>query len=244
MQNPKDSLYQGKEWLKQLFVYPALKYKDVDYDLYWENKRGDLIGSLSSWQKKRADFILEKIDGDKNSFVDIGCGDGSVLKYIAEHSRTSSLVGVDISDVALSKAQLRGIKTIQADISEKNFLQKLPTSDYVLLLEVLEHIGHSEKLLEQAYKLSKKGVFFSFPNTGFIVHRLRLFLGRFPLQWTLFPGEHLRFWTKKDLVWWLDSLGYREYTIHCYNGVSGLNILWPGMFALGFMVYLPKKSKQ
>ena len=42
------------------------------------------------------------------------------------------------------------------------------------------------------------------------MHRLRYMLGRFPLQWIVNPNEHIRFWTLKDLIWWLDYLNINK----------------------------------
>ena len=62
-----------------------------------------------------------------------------------------------------------------------------------------------EFLLELLENKSIEKVFFSIPNSGFFMHRIRYMLGRFPLQWIVNPNEHIRFWTLKDLIWWLDT---------------------------------------
>jgi len=221
-----------------MFAYPPLNLDEVDYDLYWKNKRGENIGAISDWQKIRADFIASKVSGGKFSFVDIGSGDGSILNYLKERGSVADATAVDISQFALERAKEFGFNTLKKDLRSRSFTEEIPEGDYILMLEILEHIEHSEIMLKKSYEKARKGVFFSFPNTGFFIHRFRLFFGRFPLQWTLFPGEHLRFWTKRDLYWWLESLGFKNYEIFCYKGVPVLNKLWPGMFAAGFVVFL------
>lgn len=240
----KKFLYQIKSWSQMLYKYPALNLERVDYDAYWQDKRGKAIGGLSDWQEIRASIILDiirKRDKMPASFVDIGCGDGSILKFIKDKITVSKLYGVDVSQFALQKAKEFGVEPIQTDITLPETVKVLPSCDYILMLEILEHIPESEIFLKGMYNHAQKGVFFSFPNTGFIVHRLRLLFGKFPLQWRLHPGEHLRYWTNSDLKWWLKSQGYDNATIHYYKGVGGLNKLWPSLFAAAFVVDLPKK---
>jgi methionine biosynthesis protein MetW len=214
---------------------------DSDYSAYWSEKRGKSLGALSSWQKARADFMLSCLANEEGvSIVDIGCGDGSILNYIKKKTSVSKAIGIDVSSAALEKARSFGIETMQADINNPCFLDAVPVADYISLFEILEHIPDSEAMLKAAYGRVSRGIFFSFPNTGFFTHRFRLLLGRFPAQWRIRPNEHLRFWTLADLKWWLRAQGYFGWHIHCYKGMSVMNKIWPSLFAAAFIVYLPK----
>lgn len=223
--------------------YPAHTIGDepADYDAYWKEKRGMSLGTLSKWQKRRADFARQHIGTEGASVLDIGCADGAVLAYLKEKGSAGALFGVDVSKEALARATSVGISTIPLDLRSPESWSKLPEADYVLLFETLEHVQDSEKLLRAAFHKARKGVCFSFPNTGFYAHRLRLLLGKFPLQWRVHPGEHVRFWTHRDLRWWMEAQGYNAYTLHSYEGVPFLNRLLPSLFAAGLFVYLPKR---
>lgn len=239
----KQVLYKIKEEIVNLFAYPTsrLEHYTVDYDEYWMDKRGDSLGKLSSWQKQRADIALRYMkDTPLASVVDVGCGDGSVLAYLKNKEAAGKIIGVDVSSTALVKARLQGVETILVDKNFTEGIDVIPDCDYVLLLEVLEHMPEAENFLTSMLEKSKHGVFFSFPNTGYIFHRLRLLFGRFPLQWRLHPSEHTRFWTYRDLLWWLKVLGYKNYKIHTYEGIPFLNKILPSVFAKGLFVYLPK----
>ncbi len=240
----KNILFRLKETYTRIFLYPIkhLSTERVDYDDYWKDKRGRDLGSLSLWQKKRSDLALMYMTSEGPiSVIDVGCGDGSVLKYIKERTSLSSTVGVDVSKAALIKAKELGITTIHSNIEDLEKLKTLPKADYILLFEILEHIHNSEAFLEFILSKTRKGVFISFPNTGYFVHRFRLFFGKFPLQWRLHPGEHIRFWTYTDAKWWLKALGYDEYSLKAYKGIPFLNHLWPSLFGAGLFIYLPKK---
>lgn len=241
------SFFKLKGIYGKLFLYPVQNIEisqSGDYDVYWKDKRGVNIGTLSMWQKERADFILNTLPNtqEKIAISDIGCGDGSILVYL--RSRNNNIyrcIGYDDAEFALKQARTEGIETHKLDIAQKASYPYIQETDYCLLLEVLEHIPESETLLTEALTKSRQGVFFSFPNTGYIRHRIRLLFGKFPLQWRVFPNEHVRFWTYSDLRWWLRALGMSKYRIQCYQGVPILNKIWPSLFAAAFIVYLAKE---
>lgn len=240
----KNIAYNIKEAIKGLFSYPRTYIEPSssnDYNSYWKDKRGHNIGNLSIWQKERADIILETLARERTPFdlADVGCGDGSILLYLKNNLPiVTSCVGYDSSDFALTRAKELGIQTSLLDITEKKSYKMLVDADYYLMLEVLEHIPHSEEFMLHILSKARKGVFFSFPNTGYIKHRVRLLFGKFPLQWRIFPNEHVRFWTHADLKWWLRALGIKNYHVHCYRGVPLLNRVLPSIFAAGFIVYI------
>lgn len=229
----------AKHWLRDLFRYPAYRPADGSYDAYWESR--DMGAPLNSFQKARVEFIAKRLaDGD--SVLDVGCGDGRILEALTGGIRHIRAFGIDSSAGALEQAKKRGVTTMKADIRNPESLTDVDSADWVLLLEVLEHMPDSETLLAWALRHARKGVIFSVPNTGFIMHRLRLLLGRFPLQWKAHPAEHLRFWTVRDMRWWLAELGY-QYGLHAYEGVPILNRIWPALFAAGQIVVV-KISKE
>lgn len=239
----KEKLYPWKQWLESVFVYPKMGERDENYEKYWEERGASAGRSLNRFQKKRAELVLKYIE--PNSVVmDVGCGNGGTLLFINDCKPMKKLIGVDLSPSALAMARENGIEAITADISKQIELDRLPSADYVILFEALEHLPNSEEVLGWAVGHAQKGVFFSVPNTGFFAHRLRLLLGRFPLQWRVRPSEHLRFWTVRDMNWWLGQLGYENYILKLYEGPSVLNKLWSPLFTQGIWVYLPATAFQ
>lgn len=229
--------------IQRLTTYPATRFDDahVDYDSYWGDKRDRDHGVLSTWQRIRADIALRHMVSDAPlTLVEIGCGGGAVLAYLKTKRTVVRAIGVDVQDSVLREAEKKGIETLR---SLSDPLKSLPVSlraDYVLLFEVLGHMINPERQLRSMLEIAERGVFFSVPNTGYIAHRIRFFFfGRFPLLWRLHPSEHLRFWTKRDLHWWLQELGYARYTVIPYEGVPALNSLMPALFAKGFVVFVP-----
>ncbi len=228
-----------RHWGRDQWRYPKLIDADASYDEYWA--RRDLDAPLNSFQCARIDFIASRLhEGDV--VLDVGCGDGRILAALKERVAGVRVLGIDSSSTALERAKRRGIDVSRADIRIPSSLAT-ETADWTLLLEVVEHMPNSEELLSWAVEHAQKGVIFSVPNTGFLTHRLRLLMGRFPLQWRAHPAEHVRFWTLRDMHWWMQSLGYR-YEIHAYEGVPLLSRMWPALFAAGLIIVIPRHSDE
>jgi 2-polyprenyl-3-methyl-5-hydroxy-6-metoxy-1,4-benzoquinol methylase len=130
------------------------------------------------------------------------------------------------------------------DISKLYNLSSLPEVDYILGLEIIEHMPNTEEFIFKIQNKSKKGLIFSFPNTGYYSHRLRLLFGRFPLQWIVRPGEHLRFWTVKDVKWWVKNLGFNLEKLIFYEGVPILNKVFPNLFSQGIIIKISSKNNK
>ncbi len=233
-------------WFQQIFIYPQKTLNEIgeDYDAYWRQKRGTQP-NLSVWQKKRAQLIVQALKRSHEKefeIIDIGSGDGVILKYILDHFPNARAIGYDSSPVAHELAHKSGIQDTRfLNLKDDIELKSVSESDYTLLLETLEHIPESEKVLRSAYEKSRKGVFFSFPNSGFFTYRLRMLFGKFPAQWIRMPNEHLRFWTYNDAKWWLCAQGYKNARIEVYEGVPLIRKILPGIFGAGIFAFLPKE---
>ena len=234
----KLGLYYLKQWSRALYIYPKNILDNKDYENYWESRKIQERTGLNSFQRKRAGFAVGFLE-EGSVIMDIGCGNGAVLTYINEQKPMKKLIGVDISKRALEIAGQKGAETILLDISKESNWDRLPSADYIFLFEVIEHLSNSEEILKKSLSLAKKGIFFSVPNTGFFTHRLRLLFGRFPLQWKVSPSEHLRFWTVRDIKWWLKKIGFKNYILKSYEGVPLLNKIWPSFFGQGIWVFIP-----
>ncbi len=123
-------------------------------------------------------FALEKIK--KNSKVlELGCNEGKFLEEL-KRENNCEVTGVDTDD-KIKNDQIDNYISFDLenglpDIDYKNF-------DYILLLDVIEHLSNPEKFIsELKSKLNKcKDVklLISTPNIGFIIIRLMLLFGFF-----------------------------------------------------------------
>jgi methionine biosynthesis protein MetW len=175
--------------------------------------------------------------------LDLGVGDGALLKYMIEAKGIEGY-GLDVSTKAVEFSQQQGLNVALADINQpineviEQHYGKNAAFDYVILSEIIEHLPDPEMLLNRLRPYIRKGFIISIPNTGFHQHRLRLMFGRFPLQWVVTPGEHLRFWTRADFHWWARQLGFAIVREVAYEGTPLLKRVLPGLFAAAFVYVL------
>lgn len=239
----KNIFFKLKNDLKQLFFYPNVNLKEdynVDYTKYWEKRGRKNSAVLSSWQKQRADIVATMVKPGE-SIMDVGCGDCALLKYLIEKTGVTGL-GVDINTSILENAAKLGIKVYEADLTKVESIKDLPRADYLMGFEILEHMPNPEEFLIKMSPKINKSMFFSFPNTGYYLHRLRLLFGSFPLQWVLHPSEHLRYWTVRDVKFWVTSLGFNLDSLIVYEGVPFFNKILPSIFGQGILIKISKKN--
>ncbi|MBN1965882.1 MAG: methyltransferase domain-containing protein [Anaerolineae bacterium] len=233
-------LANGYRATRRLFIYPeTARIGVVDYDVYWDIKAGKKMGVLSPFRRARADVFI-RILPQGAKVLDLGCGDGAVLGYLVE-KRGIDAYGLDISQQAVDFCRAQGLHVDLADINQPIGRDVADHYDAIIMSEIIEHIPDPERLLDSLRDRADL-LIVSIPNTGFYQHRLRLLLGRFPLQWVVTPGEHLRFWTLTDFRWWAQQMGFRIVHQEAYMGTPGLRRWWPTLFGQG-MVYALKNTR-
>ena len=217
--------------LISLFGYRNFKTTSVDYDEYWQNKAGYHAKTM---------FITDMIQNN-SSVLDIGCGDGVTLEALQKNEKVSQAMGVDISKFAVELCRKKGLTVIEGDVTDKSFAGKLQIYDYVILADTIEHLSNSEDIMIALKGKFKKGMIVTIPNTGFFQYRLRLLFGRVPMQWRVFPGEHLRYWTLRDFKWWVDKLDFTIETFIAMFGVPVLKKMWSNLFCSQMLFLLKEK---
>jgi methionine biosynthesis protein MetW len=215
-----------------IFGYKNMKAISPDYDEYWQDKKEGYV------KKSR---LIQGLIQKGSSVLDIGCGDGTTLELLLKSGSVSRVMGVDISQWAVKSCKEKGIEAIRGDITNSSFVQKLPVFDYIVLADTIEHLYAPEELLVALKVKFKKGIILTFPNTGFLRYRLRLLFGKFPMQWRIFHGEHLRFWTLRDFRWWVDELGFRIEKFVPIFGIPFLKKIWPNLFCSGLLFLIKQK---
>lgn len=233
----------GYRSLRRLFIYPeTAQVGETDPDLYWESKGRRTPEQLSAWRLKRARALVRLVaDGDR--VLDLGTGDGALLRYLLNHRQVEAR-GIDIAPEAVAFCRAQGLDVSLGDIRRPVNEYLNEPVDYIILSEIVEHLPNPEALLQELRPWVRKGFLLSIPNTGYYQHRLRLLLGRFPLQWVVTPGEHLRFWTRADFHWWVRQLGLEIQREVPYEGAPIWKNLWPGLFAAAFVFVLSEPADE
>lgn len=108
------------------------------------------------------------------SWLDIGCGQGELLRRVRDEYEPRALRGVDPIDWLAE--DLRGDVEFQAIAAER--LESLAPADRVMLVEVIEHLEAPWSALRAAARLLAPGgrIVVSTPNVATLRHRLELAL--------------------------------------------------------------------
>lgn len=192
------------------------------YNQYWQ-ERGQSKGV-----RLRYKVFLDWVNTG-STVLDLAGGDGH-LGEILQQEKNCQVTVMDISQTAIDTAKERGLEAMVGDLEEK-----LPFNDNffdtVILSEVLEHVVNSEKVLQEASRVSQKNILVSIPNTGFYKYRLQLLFGHFPKQWLISPVEHLRFWTQSDFLKTLKDLNFILLKTKASAGRRWIRDFYPRLFA-------------
>ncbi len=129
------------------------------------------------------------------SVLDLGCGDGSLLRYLKETRRVRGY-GVEIADDNIVACIRNGVNVIQGDLDSGLSGFETGAFDYVILSQTLQAVRHTEALVMEILRVGREGIV-SFPNFGHWRNRLDILNGKMPVsealpyQWYDTPNVHL-----------------------------------------------------
>lgn len=102
---------------------------------------------------KLFDYILGKLPKKEVKLLDVGCGDGTFLKYALNKKKGISLCGIDLIENKHPK-----INFIKGDIFNKSLNEKF---DVIVNMDVIEHIDDPRRFIKILRGLLKKdGIIF------------------------------------------------------------------------------------
>lgn len=143
--------------------------------------------------------------------LDLGCGDGSLMAWLARHKDCTGY-GVEIDHDKVLTCLRSGVQVIQADIDEGLSMFRAAHFDVVVLSQALQATHQTEGVLREISRLGRQ-VIVSIPNFGHWSHLWSLACGhmpvnkRLPYQWYDTPNLH--FATIRDFEALLDQMGLR-----------------------------------
>ena len=198
-------------------------FYEADAGRFWDPRLGMVGRDLSIYP------LLKNFSG---SILEYGVGSGSLLLALATEDRFNSLIGVDISQTALSNiskawADMGGglgknLSKLALTAPVEDRLPMVPSNsvDVIMSLDTIEHVLNPYVVLDEFHRISKpNGVFIiSVPKYGYIKHVVRLLIGRQPVtgsdepveRWRTagWDGWHLHTFTRESLGILLRDCGW------------------------------------
>jgi len=146
--------------------------------------------------KQRPDFAaIAGWVGMGSSVLDLGCGDGSLLRYLRESRRVTGY-GVEIDDDRVLACVKCGVNVVQGDLERGLSEFESRSFDYVVLSQTLQAIMDGERIINDMLRVGREGIV-TFPNFGYWKNRLQVLGGHMPVsdnlpyQWHDTPNVHL-----------------------------------------------------
>ena len=192
-----------------------MNYRDKFYEKYISTHTGQLYGDLGLGAIRRQFPIWQKYFGkflpkEKSAKIgDFGCGNGIILKTIKSINPEARLIGLDVSETALSEARITLPEAEFYKITDGGQLPlKDKIADFVFSSEVLEHIYDVENAFSEIARILKLGgrLLLTTPYHGLLKNIL---IALFSFNKHFNPtGPHIRFFSKRTLFSLLKKNGF------------------------------------
>ena len=152
--------------------------------------------------KKEFQIISQLIEENKR-VLDVGCGDGTLMKYLKENKNVDSR-GLEISKEKVQMCIAEGLSVIEGNAEDD--LKQFPdlSFEYAILGQTLQAFYKPEKVIDDLLRVSKKAII-TIPNFGYWKIRIHLLIkGTMPVnkhlpnEWYNTPNLHMC--TIKDFV--------------------------------------------
>jgi 3' terminal RNA ribose 2'-O-methyltransferase Hen1 len=187
---------------------------------------GSLEAGLSLAAQRVQAVMLDLVGAGAVSVADLGCGEGRLLRALVDHPAMKRVVGMDVSAVALERAERRllrddkpkraaKLQLIQGSLQLRD--SRLRGLDAALLIEVIEHLDEERlPLLEDALfgDARPKLVIVTTPNVEYNVLFPTLPAGK------LRHGDHRFEWTRAELQAWAEGVAARRGYAVSFSGIG------------------------
>ncbi|MEG2724309.1 MAG: homoserine O-acetyltransferase [Kiritimatiellia bacterium] len=189
--------------------------------------RADDPSSLNHEETEAFDAFIRHIPINAR-VLDIGCGDGTLLKQVALRQK-AHCIGLERNLPKVIEALHAGLNVVMADID--NDLKFIPDNafDIAIISHTIQVLTRPEHVMTQLLRVARSALI-AFPNFGYLGMRLSLlFHGRmpkaraFPYEWYDTPNIHNC--TLKDFYGFCRRFGLQATLLHTHSASLIGNLL-------------------
>ncbi len=161
--------------------------------------------------KYSSHYYARRMVGTNQTVLDVGCGEGFFASELVKDG--NRVTGIDNRLLPVENSVFEQYCAADLDQGMTSAVGELQGRrfDRVLLLDVLEHLGRPEEIVEECHGVLKREGFLivSVPNIANIAVRLTLLFGRFNYaERGILDKTHVRFFTRKTARRLLEENGY------------------------------------
>jgi SAM-dependent methyltransferase len=169
-------------WFKGKNVALYMNFKDIAYTLT-EDEFSDVYRNLDCLAYDRPTdmnmpsikYLVGALDKDAKSLLDVGCGRGFLLNFIAEHTALE-LTGCDLYD---------NVPTLKQASYKKGSIYNLPfedkSFDVVTCSHTIEHLRDVKPAIDELKRVARKQIIIVTPRQRYYFYTVDLHLNFYPL---------------------------------------------------------------
>jgi methionine biosynthesis protein MetW len=187
--------------------------------------------SLRNGDISRVDLLLiAEMVSPGARVLDIGCGDGTLLRLLAEKREVDGR-GIELSQAGVNSCVAQGLSVIQGDADTDLVYYPDLAFDYAILSQTIQATHSPRDVLRQLLRIGKRAIV-SFPNFGHWQVRAQLMFGgkmpttdNLPDRWYDTPNIHLC--TIKDFLGLCKDVGAkveRAVALNAYGRKLGVSM--------------------
>lgn len=191
--------------------------------------------------------IIQQWIKPNSKVLDLGCGQGVLLKYLSEHKNVHGY-GLEINPDKITACIKKGLNVIEQNLDKglSNFQEN--TIDTVVMTQALQAVQRPDLLLDEMLRIGNEAIV-TFPNFGYWRTRFYLLLkGRMPMSKTLpynwYDTPNIHLCTFRDFEVLCHEKGIRILNRTVVDGEHKEHLsinLWPSMLGETAIYHIKRK---